>query len=99
MLVAGIFGRVHAPSTTEGGASRAHGAVRLPGADPGAPDRGDFLDPTGFLSAKASSAILPLFIMVSSIRPDPGMTSAGPFLDLGLAAEDVLRARSAEVEW
>jgi hypothetical protein len=68
----------------------------LPGADPGAPDRGDFPDPTGFLSAKAFSGILPSFIVVSTISPDPGLTSPGPFLgrNLGLAGGDVLiRAR------
>jgi hypothetical protein len=67
-----------------------------PGADPGAPDRGDFPGPTRFLSAKAFSAILPLFIVVTTISPDPGLTCTGPFLgrNLGLAAEDVLiRAR------
>jgi membrane protein len=50
-----------------------------------------FLDRTVILAAQAFSAILPLFIVVSTISPHPGGDSPGAFLArrLGLAADDV----------
>jgi membrane protein len=50
-----------------------------------------FLDRTVILAAQAFSAILPLFIVVTTISPQPGGDSPGAFMArrLGLAAEDV----------
>jgi membrane protein len=50
-----------------------------------------FLDRTVILAAQAFSAILPLFIVVSTISPHPGGDSPGAFLArrLGLTADDV----------
>jgi membrane protein len=50
-----------------------------------------FLDRTVNLAAQAFSAILPLFIVVSTISPHPGGDSPGAFLArrLGLTADDV----------
>jgi membrane protein len=50
-----------------------------------------FLDRTVILAAQAFSAILPLFIVVTTISPHPGGDSPAAFLTrrLGLTAEDV----------
>jgi membrane protein len=50
-----------------------------------------FLDRTVILAAQAFSAILPLFIVVTTISPHPGGDSPGAFMArrLGLTAEDV----------
>jgi membrane protein len=50
-----------------------------------------FLDRTVILAAQAFSAILPLFIVVASIRPRPGGDSPGAYLArrVGLSADDV----------
>ena len=50
-----------------------------------------FLDRTVILAAQAFSAILPLFIVVTTISPHPGGDSLGAYLArrLGLAADDV----------
>jgi membrane protein len=50
-----------------------------------------FLDRTVILAAQAFSAILPLFIVVATISPQPGGDSPGAILArrLGLAADDV----------
>ena len=58
-----------------------------------------FLDRSVILAAQAFSAILPLFIVVSTISPHPGGDSPGAFLArrLGLAADDVASLRVAVV--
>jgi membrane protein len=50
-----------------------------------------FLDRTVILAAQAFSAILPLFIVVATVSPQPGGDSPAAFLArrLGLSAEDV----------
>jgi membrane protein len=50
-----------------------------------------FLDRTVILAAQAFSAILPLFIVVTTISPHPGGDSPGAFMArrLGLAVDDV----------
>jgi membrane protein len=55
-----------------------------------------FLDRTVILAAQAFSAILPLFIVVATISPQPGGDSPGVFMArrLGLTAEDVSSLQS-----
>jgi hypothetical protein len=50
-----------------------------------------FLDRTVILAAQAFSAILPLFIVVATVSPQPGADSPGPIMArrLGLTANDV----------
>jgi membrane protein len=58
-----------------------------------------FLDRTVILAAQAFSAILPLFIVVTTISPHPGGDSPGAFLArrLGLTADDVSSLQVAVV--
>jgi membrane protein len=58
-----------------------------------------FLDRTVILAAQAFSAVLPLFIVVAAISPQPGGDSPGAFMArrLGLAAEDVSSLQVAVV--
>ena len=55
-----------------------------------------FLDRTVILAAQAFSAILPLFIVVATISPQPGGDSPGAFMArrVGLTAEDVSSLQS-----